>query len=173
MIAKPNKETTRMQIHSNSTTNIKQRQFIKGGSVSCRELAKTCHISPATVCKWKGRDDQKDLSSQPNTIYYAFDREGEIFIISLRSKDLALDDLVDAVVRVLPNARRASIHRLLVRKGVNRLPQYQKDNKERLGKFKDYLPGYLHIDCFYLPKIGGRRKYCFVAVDRATRLVYL
>lgn len=65
------------------------------------------------------------------------------------------------------------MHRLLLRKGVSRLPQYQKQKREEPGKFKDYPPGYLHIDCFYLPKIEGKRKYCFVSVDRATRLVYL
>jgi len=162
-----------MQIHSNATTNIKQRQFMQQVSWSCRKLAETCRISPATVCKWKRRDDQQDRSCQPNTIHYAFSAEEEEFILSLRDKGLTLDDLVDIVVRLLPNARRASIHRLLVRKGVNRLPQYQKEDREPSGKFKDYLPGYLHIDCFYLPKIEGWRKYCFVAIDRATRLIFL
>jgi len=162
-----------MQIHSNSTTNIKQRWFFRQSSASCRELARTYHVSPATACKWKRRDDQQDRSSQPKTIHYAFDAEEEVFILSLRSKGLALDDLVDAVVRVIPDAARASVHRLLARAGVSRLPKYQKQEKEHPGKFKDYAPGYLHIDCFYLPKIDGRRKYCFVAVDRATRLVYL
>ena len=29
------------------------------------------------------------------------------------------------------------------------------------------------MDCFYLPKLEGKKRYCFVAIDRATRLAYL
>lgn len=162
-----------MQIHSNATTNINQRCIFRKSTESCRSLAKDCRVSPTTISRWKRRADPKDRSCRPKRIHYAFSAEEKEFILSLRSKGLTLDDLFDAVAKVLPNARRASIHRLLMREGVNRLPQYQKQNREQAGKFKDYLPGYLHIDCFYLPKIEGRRKYCFVAVDRATRLVYL
>ncbi len=162
-----------MQIHSNATSNMKQRRFFRQSPKSCRKLADICHVSPATVCKWKARGDQQDRSSRPRKIHYAFSPEEEEIILSLRDKGLALDALVRAVVTVLPNAERASIHRLLSRKGVSRLPQYQKEKRESPGKFKEYLPGYLHIDCFYLPKIGGKRKYCFVAVDRATRLAFL
>jgi len=162
-----------MQIHSNATTNMKQRRFFRQSPKSCRKLADICHVSPATVCKWKGRDDQQDRSSRPRKIHYAFSPEEEKIILSLRDQGLTLDALVRAVVKVLPDAERASIHRLLSRKGVSRLPQYQKEKRENPGKFKEYPPGYLHIDCFYLPKIGGRRKYCFVAVDRATRLAFL
>jgi len=70
----------------------------------------------------------------------------------------------------LPKASRSSVHRLLVRHGVNRLPR---PPKEPSGRFKEYLPGYLHIDCFYLPRVDTIKRYCYVAVDRATRLVFL
>jgi transposase InsO family protein len=41
--------------------------------------------------------------------------------------------------------------------------------------FKDYDPGFIHIDIKYLPKMPdeARRSYLFVAIDRATRWVYL
>jgi len=162
-----------MRIHSNGTTNIRQRAFIIQSAQSCRSLGRKYHVSPTTISRWKERTCPDDRSCRPDTVHYAFSPEEQKFILSLREKGLALDDLVDAAVAVLPNARRASVHRLLVREGVNRLPKYQKQERERPGKFKDYIPGYLHIDCFYLPKIEGKRKYCFVAVDRATRLVYL
>jgi transposase InsO family protein len=162
-----------MQIHSNATTNINQRRFFGQSPESCKRLSGACHVSPATVCKWKGRDDQQDRSSRPKTIHYAFSPDEEKIILALRKKGLALDALTRAVVKVLPDAKRSSIHRLLVRKEVNVLPQYQKEKRERPGRFKDYLPGYIHIDCFYLPKMGGKREYCFVAIDRATRLAFL
>jgi len=162
-----------MQIHSNATTNVQQRLFIQNSSESCRSLATQFMVSPATICRWKRREDQQDHSCRPSLIHYAFSLAEERFILFLRRKGLSLDDLADAVARVLPDATRASIHRLLTRKGVSRLPKYSRQDREPSGKFKDYLPGYLHIDCFYLPRVEGRKRYCFVAVDRATRLVYL
>lgn len=160
-----------MRIHSNATTCPKQRLFIRLTTRSSRSLAEALHISPATVSKWRARDDQNDLSARPHTIHYAFTPEEQKLILSLREKRLSLDDVLDTVKPVLAHATRSSIHRLLVRKGANRLPRLTQP--EEIGRFKDYEPGYLHIDCFYLPRIDGRRRYCFVAVDRATRLVFL
>lgn len=41
--------------------------------------------------------------------------------------------------------------------------------------FKAYAPGYLHVDVKYLPQMVDepRRRYLFVAIDRATRWVFL
>ena len=43
-----------------------------------------------------------------------------------------------------------------------------------LKTFKDYEPGFVHIDIKYLPQMPDetRRCYLFVAIDRATRWVY-
>jgi transposase-like protein len=42
------------------------------------------------------------------------------------------------------------------------------------GVFKDYDPGFVHMDCTYLPRVGdAKQRYCFVALDRATRLMHL
>ena len=49
----------------------------------------------------------------------------------------------------------------------------QQETDSRTGTFKDYSPGFVHLDCFYLPKLEQTRRYCFVAIDRATRLSYL
>jgi len=49
------------------------------------------------------------------------------------------------------------------------VPQEQ---KEQAKKFKEYKPGFLHIDVTYLPKLDGQKYYLFVAIDRATRLLY-
>ena len=37
--------------------------------------------------------------------------------------------------------------------------------------FKDYEPGFIHIDIKYLPQMPDEssRRYLFVAIDRATR----
>jgi hypothetical protein len=41
--------------------------------------------------------------------------------------------------------------------------------------FKDYTPGFVHMDVKYLPQMADedQRTYLFVAIDRATRWVYL
>ena len=97
-----------------------------------------------------------------------------------RNGQLPLDDLLETAQEVLPHLRRSSLHRLLVRHGCNRLPKKEQQDTGQPGTFKEYGPGYLeygpgylHIDCFYLPKLEEQKHYCFVAIDRATRLVYL
>jgi transposase-like protein len=44
--------------------------------------------------------------------------------------------------------------------------------KQQASTFKEYEPGYLHIDVTYLPKPAGKKQYLFVAIDRATRVLY-
>jgi hypothetical protein len=41
--------------------------------------------------------------------------------------------------------------------------------------FKDYEPGFLHIDVKYLPQMPdeNQRRYLFAAIDRASRWVYV
>lgn len=76
----------------------------------------------------------------------------------------------------LPEATRSSVYRLLKRNGVSRLPkqgEQETGQDDKHGQFKDYGPGFVHIDCFYLPKLEGKKRYCFVAIDRATRLAFL
>jgi hypothetical protein len=41
------------------------------------------------------------------------------------------------------------------------VPQEQ---KEQAKKFKEYKPGFLHIDVTYLPKLDGQKYYLFVAI---------
>ncbi len=165
-----------MQIHSNATTNPKQRAAIQGDSRSCRSVAAQYCVSVATIHRWKQRKETKetrDRSCRPQTIHSAFAPEEEQMILSLRESGLALDSLLETVEVVLPQVRRASLHRLLVRHGRSRLPACAQQATGEIGTFKEYGPGYLHIDCFYLPRLAGVKRYCFVAIDRATRLVYL
>lgn len=159
-----------MRIHSNATTSPKQRQLFRLSSASCRELARKHSVSPTTVSRWRRRLSFVDKSARPNNIRCAFSNEEQALILALREKRLSLDDIVDAVEPLIPNISRSSVYRLFRRNGVAKL---SKEPKDVSGKFKDYLPGYLHIDCFYLPRIDAKKRYCYVAVDRATRLVFL
>ena len=170
-----------MHIHSNATTNKKQRERIRSSHKNCRTLAQEMAVSLGTVHRWKHRDSPEDKSCRPDTIEYAFDQDEQAMILALRQQGLPLDDLVDLVQQPLPEASRSSVYRLLKRNGVSRLPkkgeqetgQDEGPQSDKHGQFKDYPPGFLHIDCFYLPKLGGIKRYCFVAIDRATRLAFL
>ena len=79
----------------------------------------------------------------------------------------------------LPYLKRDSIRRILKDAGLNRLPPAPKARSIRgQGKFRDYDPGYVHIDEKHLPKLqtanGDRRKrFLYVAIDRCSSSVHL
>ena len=56
----------------------------------------------------------------------------------------------------------------MVAENLNKVPEEQ---KEKAKLFKEYEPGYLHIDVTYLPKFETKN-YLYVAIDRATRALY-
>jgi transposase InsO family protein len=137
-------------------------------------LAAQLDISVATVHHWKHTQNANDRSNRPHTIHYALhDQEEQMVLWMRRTGDLSLDDLLEAAQEILPQLRRSSLHRLLARHGCSRLPRKQQQDTGQPGTFKEYGPGYLHIDCFYLPQLHDQRHYCFVAIDRATCLVFL
>jgi transposase InsO family protein len=92
---------------------------------------------------------------------------------------LPLDDLVSVTKTFInADASLSGISRLLRREGMSKLADLvPKQEGEETSKknFKDYEPGYLHIDIKYLPKMPDERsrRYLFVAIDRATRWVFL
>lgn len=163
-----------MQLHSNAATCPRQRQLIRSSALPYRVLSRQLSVSLSTVHHWKHQQNSLDRSCRPHTIHYALgDQEEALVLWMRRSAQMPLDELLEAAQEVLPHLRRASLHRLLVRHGCNRRPKKQQQPTGEAGTFKEYGPGYLHIDCFYLPKLDGQKHYCFVAIDRATRLVFL
>ncbi len=83
---------------------------------------------------------------------------------------MPLEELVDVLEGTIPEVSRSTVYRTLCALGLNKVPLPQ---RERAKRFKEYQPGYLHMDVTYLPRLeGGARRYLFVAIDRATRLMY-
>ena len=75
-----------------------------------------------------------------------------------------------------PNVSRSGLDRCLRRHGVGNLRDLKvKTSRPKHSAFKAYEPGYLHIDVKYLPRMADetRRRYLFVAIDRATRWVFI
>lgn len=160
-----------MHYHRNARTNLNQRQAIKESQESARKLAKTYQVSHVTTAKWKRAKHTEDKSHRPETIHYAVPQEFWKIIKKAReTTKLPLDDLLFQLVNYVPSLKRGNLYRILLHYKLNRLTEKE---KREIKKFKKYPPGYLHIDCFYLPKINGKRQYCYLAVDRATRLIFL
>jgi transposase InsO family protein len=89
---------------------------------------------------------------------------------------LTLDDLLEVASQIGIKISRSALDRALRRNGLSNLREYisglDEKTQDEIKKFKKYPPGFLHIDIKYLPKIDGTRLYLYVAIDRATRLVY-
>ena len=94
-----------------------------------------------------------------------------------RTLRLHLDDLL-GVTRdfLIPHVSRSGLYRCLRRHSV-RNPNALKPQalSEPHKAFKSNVPGYRHMDVKYQPQMQdeAKRRYLFVALDRATRWVFL
>ncbi len=98
-------------------------------------------------------------------------------MLYLRSKlRLPLDDLL-AVTRefIAPKMGRSALDRMLRRHGVSKLPKETHVTARPSKPFKTYVPGFVHIEIKYSPQMRDqdKRRYAFVAIDSATRWVYV
>jgi len=160
----------KQEYHSNALTNLHIRKQIKESSLKNFELADMFNTSVTTISKWKNRMELEDKSSCPHEIVYALNEVEQALSISIRRTTwLPLDEIWESLLNVNPNITRSSIYRTLCRNEINRVPQKE---REKAKKFKEYEPGFLHVDVTYLPKFDGQKCYLFVAIDRATRTLY-
>ena len=104
----------------------------------------------------------------------------ELIVVELRTTLLLPTDDLLAVARefVNPALSRAALGRCLRRHGVSSLLELaarETDQPVTKKSFKDYEPGFLHMDIKYLPQMPDEteRRYLFVAIDRATRWVFM
>ncbi len=168
------------KIHPQARTTPRVRAEMQASNLSAYALAKLYNTTLATATKWKSRSEAHDLSHCPHNLQTTLTPAQEFIVVELRRLLLLpLDDMV-AITHEFINtkASRSGIHRCLVRHGVSNLkdltPKDESDKKP-VKTFKDYEPGYLHIDIKYLPKMPDEesRSYLFVAIDRATRWVFM
>ena len=156
--------------HSNAKTNINNREQIQKCSQTNESLAERFNISKQTASKWRNRVFVEDVSSRPKNIEYSLNELETALSISIRRCSwLPLDEVFETLLEQNKAISRSSVYRCFVKNGINQVPQEQKDKAK---KFKAYEPGYLHIDLTYLPKFKGKSNYLFVAIDRATRVLF-
>jgi hypothetical protein len=127
------------------------------------ELALIFPTSPATISKWKNRETCLDKSSRPHKVVYALSELEQSLVISIRKITwLALDEVGEMLFVNNPQITRSSIYRTFCRNHVNQIPH---EEREKAKKFKEYQPGYLHIEVTYLPFFEGKKSYLFVAIE--------
>lgn len=169
-----------LNLHKNARTTPAIRQEIRESTKSERELAREYHLNRATVRKWRQREDGLDASHRPHRIHATLTPAQEGVVIELRKTlFLSLDDLL-AVTRefINPNVSRSGLDRCLRRYGVSHLQALipQPEDGEKLKKSsKEDEPGFVHVDVKYLPEPADEavHQYLFVAIDRASRWVYV
>ena len=162
-----------LRLHANATTTPRTRAYIQQSAASDAALSRELGIHPRTVARWRARRDVADRSTRPHRLATPITACEEALILELRrSLGLPLDDIVEAMRRCLnPQLSRSGVHRCLKRHGLSaRLTPQQ---APAVAFQTDRPAGFIHIDVKYLPPLGRRRSYAYVAIDRATRFVYL
>ncbi len=167
-----------VRLHSQATTTPKVRADIQASDEPAWVLADRHGTTEQTVYKWRHRDGVEDRSHTPHRLQTTLTPVQEAVAVALRKALLiSLDDLLAVVREFLnPNASRSGLDRCLRRHGVGNLRDMKaKVPKPKHSAFKAYEPGYMHIDVKYLPQMAdeSRRRYLFVAIDRATRWVFI
>jgi transposase InsO family protein len=153
--------------HSQAKTNVHYRSEINKSDKPNKLLSEEYKVSANTIVKWKKRTVFEDKSSRPDTIAYSLSEIEQALLVHIRTTTWwALDEVTGLVFPTNINSKRSAVYRTFLRNEINTLP---KEVKAKAHKFKEYEPGYLHIDVTYLPKINGVKYYLFVAIDRATR----
>ena len=159
-------------LHANATTTPRTRSYIQRSKKSVTELASELGVCETTIRRWRSRTTVNDRSHQPHRLATSLSAMEETLVCELRtSLQLPLDDIVEVMRRcVNGKLSRSAIHRCLQRHGIS---QRKKPDKPSVGVFEQATVGFIHFDLKHLPALERRKSYAFVAIDRATRYVYV
>jgi transposase InsO family protein len=151
-----------------------------------RSVARTCRhfgISRQAFYKWKKRYDahgDAGLSDRPRTPHRcprATAKDIVSKILYLRQTyHFGPGKIADYLKRFHQlSVARSSVHRILSRHGLNRLPAHQKyqPHKKRWLRYEKPQPGHrLQVDVKFLERLPGtgKRLYQFTAIDDCTRI---
>ena len=173
-----------MIIHPQARTTPQIRAEIQASPhLTQKALAEKYNVTEQTIRKWQNRGQTTDKSHRPHHLQTTLSEAQEKRVVELRKMlFLPLDDLLVITHEFInPAATRSGLNRTLVRYGVSNLNTLKKafeDSRQETSPkkhFKDYAPGFVHIDIKYLPQMEdeAHRQYLFVAIDRASRWVYM
>jgi len=167
-----------IHLHKQATTTPKVRAAIQASNEPAWALADRFGTTEQTVYKWRHRSSVHDRSHTPHRLQTTLSPAQEAVAVALRTTLLvSLDDLLAVVREFLnPEVSRSGLDRCLRRHGVSNLRDLKaREPRAKHKAFKAYEPGYLHVDVKYLPQMADEssRRYLFVAIDRATRWVFI
>ena len=161
-----------LALHANATTTPRVRSYIQRSKKPVAALASELGVSQTTIRRWRGRSTVGDHSHRPKRLTTSLSAMEQTLVCELRtSLQLPLDDIVE-VMRRCVNAKlsRSAIHRCLQRHAIS---QRNKPDRPSIGVFEQAAVGFIHFDLKHLPALERRKSYAFVAIDRATRYVYV
>ena len=169
-----------LALHPQSRTTPVVRAEIARSPESSGVLAKRYGVSTETIRKWRRRrpDAFHDRSARPHKLpWRASDEERAIVRALRRSTAFPLNALTFVVSHFLPHLNRDAVYRTLRAEGLNRLPPVEQARKPH-GTFKDYKVGFVPVHVKHLPELrdrdcSTRKRYLYVAIDRASRYVHL
>jgi transposase InsO family protein len=163
-----------------------RHRMLERAAATPRGVAQTCRhfgISRKTFYKWKRRFDASGaagLCDQPRTPKHspnATKADVVSKILYLREHyHFGAGRIADYLKRFHQVAiARSSVHRILDKHGMHRLPANQKyrPHKRRWQRYEKPQPGHrLQVDVKFLERIPGTRKrlYQFTAIDDCTRI---
>lgn len=141
-------------------------------------LAERFGTTEQTVYKGKHRGSVQDRSHRPHRLQSPLTPAQEAVAVVRRKTLLVSRDDLLAVVRefLKPEVSRSGLDRCLRRHGVGNLRDAPAtDPRAKHRTLKACEPGYLPVDVRYLPQMADEpsRRDLFVAIDRATRRVFL
>lgn len=163
-----------VKLHANATTTPRVRAYIQASAASVADLALELGVNEDTIRRWRSRSDVLDRSSRPKRINSSLNAMEEAILIALRKElGLSLDDIVTVMKRCLrQEIARSSVHRCLKRHGLSApTPPAERQSHQPFTVEQPF--GFIHLDVKHLPRLDGKPAYAFVAIDRATRYVYL
>src|SRR3954463_16158917 len=167
-------------IHPKAPTTPSVRAEIARSREPTGVLAQRYSVSTETIRKWRKRGpaDCQDHSSRPHKLpWKATDEERAIVCALRRATGFPLDDLTFVVTHFLPHLNRDAVYRILKAEGLGRLPPADRSRRSH-SRFKDYDLGFIPVDVKHVPKLRtsngeSRKRYLYVAIDRASRFVHL
>ena len=158
-------------LHGSATTTHAIRAAIQRSKASLQALSERYGINPKTVAKWRMRTTLEDRPmgpKVPRSTVLSVDEE--TLVIEFRRRTLLpLDDCLYALQATIPHLTRSSLHRLLQRHGISRVPTTVAGRP--CQAFKAYPMGYLHIDLAEVWTEEGKL-YLFVAIDRISKFAF-
>jgi transposase-like protein len=158
-------------LHGSAKTTHAVRAAIQRSKATIAELAEKYDLNPKTVMKWRNRDTVEDNPMGPKVPRSTvLTDEEEALCVGFRKHTLLpLDDCLYALQATIPHLTRSSLHRLLQRHGISRLPET--DGTKSRKRFKTYPIGYFHIDIAELRTEEGKL-HMFVAIDRTSKFAF-